>query len=74
MLVARDKLYSLFHSLLDGGIGDQRGVADLLAELLEHLPPVGLEVAVDLVDGLVLDHPQLALRVADQPLVVTAMR
>ena len=59
---------------MDGSVGDERGVADLLAELVEHLLAVGLEVAVDLVDGLLLDHPQLALGVADQTLVVAAKK
>ena len=58
---------------MDGGVGDERGVADLLSERVENLLPVGVEVAVHLVDGLLLDHPQLALGIADQPLVVTAM-
>ena len=37
---------------MDCGVGDEGRVGDLLSERVEHLLPVGLEVAVDLVDGL----------------------
>ena len=39
-------------SLFDCGVGDEGRVGDLFPERVEHLLPVGLEVAVDLVDRL----------------------
>ena len=56
--------------LQDGRVCDERRVGDLLAEGLQDLLPVVVEVTLDLVDGLVLDDPQLTLGVTDQPLVV----
>lgn len=41
-----------------------------LSQCLEDLPAVVMEVPVDLVDGLILNHPQLALCLQDQPGVV----
>ena len=51
-------------------VGDERRVCDFFSESLENLLPVFVEVSVDLVDGLVLDHPQLTLGFADQTFVV----
>ena len=56
--------------LLDGFVGDERGVVDLFSEGLEDLLPVLVEVAVDLIDGLVLDDPELTLGVTNKTFVV----
>ena len=56
--------------LLDGLVGDKRGVVDLFSEGLEDLLPVLVEVAVDLIDGLVLDDPELTLGVTNKTFVV----
>lgn len=37
---------------------------------LQHLPLVVIKVSIDLVDGAVLHHPQLALGLCDQPSIV----
>ncbi len=56
--------------LLDSLVGNERRVVDLLSEGLEYLLPVLVEVAVDLVDGLVLDDPELTLSVSNETFVV----
>ncbi len=43
---------------------------DCLSERVEELLAVVVKVAVDLCDGPVLDDPELALRLPDEPLVV----
>ena len=53
---------TLLLSLLYGLVGDDRGVEHLLSQLVQHLPPVVVEASLDLVDSLLLDHPQLTLR------------
>ena len=42
-----------------------------LPQRLQHLPLVVVKVSVDLVDGAVLHHVQLALSLCDEPGVVT---
>ena len=51
-------------------VRDERRIGNFFAEGVKNLLPVSVEVAFDLVDGLVLDDPELALGIADQPLVV----
>lgn len=41
-----------------------------LPQSLQHLALVVIKVSVDLVDGSILHHPQLALRLGDEPGVV----
>jgi hypothetical protein len=63
-------LLLLLSLLSDSGVGDEGRVVDFFSERLQNLLPVLVEVSVDLVDGLLLDHPELTLGVANQPLVV----
>ncbi len=42
-----------------------------LSQRLQHLPLVVIKVSVDLVDGTVLHHPQLALSLCDESGIVT---
>ena len=56
--------------LNDGCIGDDARREDLLAQRFEYLAPIVVKVAVDLVNRLRLDDPQLAVGVADQTFVV----
>ncbi len=46
-------------SLFDGLVGDDRRVEDLLSEGLQHLLPVVVEPALDLVNRLFFDDPEL---------------
>ena len=45
--------------LLDGLVGDDWWIEDLLSQRLQHLLPVVVEAAFNLIDGLVLNDPQL---------------
>ena len=63
-------LLVLLSLLRHSRVGDERRIGNFFAEGVKNLLSVSVEVAFDLVDGLVLDDPELALGVADQPLVV----
>ena len=52
------------------GVGNNRRVGHLLAQLVEHLLAVLVKTTVDLGDALLLNHPQLAVGLTNQPLVV----
>ena len=63
-------LLLLLSLLRNSRVRDERRIGNFFAEGVKNLLPVSVEVAFDLVDGLVLDDPELALGIADQPLVV----
>ena len=47
------------------------GFGERLSQGLQQFTPVDIKAAVHLTDGLLFHHPQLAVRLSDQPLVVT---
>lgn len=53
-----------------GHLGGHTWVVDSLAKLFEQLPSVVVEVSLDLIDGLVLDDPQLTVGFTDEAFVV----
>ena len=58
-------LLPVFLLLLDSFVGDEGWIVHLFPEGIEDLLPVGVEVALDLVDGLFLNDPELAFSVTD---------
>ena len=70
MLYLRPLLVLVLLLLRHSRVRDERRIGNFFAEGVKNLLSVSVEVAFDLVDGLVLDDPELALGVADQPLVV----
>ena len=56
--------------LRDSLIGDKRRIINLFAEFIEHFLAIVVEFALDFVDRLILNDPQLTRRVSDQSFVV----